>query len=148
MGPCIKVENITNLEEDSGKSEQSPWIVALDFFKDIFDESDDDEENILEEPEMINKNESENITQNSKSNQTELFILKNVTKIAVEAKVEEARFFFPDDKNSIAQKSECLPFIEKLKFCEENSPSSTPKFLLQNIYHVLKSNATLNTSIR
>ena len=148
MGPCIKVENITNLEEDSGKSEQSPWIVALDFFKDIFDESDDDEENILEEPEMINKNESENITQNSKSNQTELFILKNVTKIAVEAKVEEARFFFPDDKNSIAQKSECLPFIEKLKFCEENSPSSTTKFLLQNIYHVLKSNATLNTSIR
>ena len=97
---------------------------------------------------MINKNESENITENSKSNQTELFILKNVTKIAVEAKVEEARFFFPDDKNSIAQKSECLPFIEKLKFCEENSPSSTPKFLLQNIYHVLKSNATLNTSIR
>ena len=148
MGTGIKVENITNLEEESGKSEQSHWFVALDFFKDIFDGNDDDEENILEEPEMINKNESENITENSKSNQTELFILKNVTKIAVEAKVEEARFFFPDDKNSIAQKSECLPFIEKLKFCEENSPSSTPKFLLQNIYHVLKSNATLNTSIR
>ena len=148
MGTCVKVENITNLEEESGKSEQSHWFVALDFFKDIFDGNDDDEENILEEPEMINKNESENITENSKSNQTELFILKNVTKIAVEAKVEEARFFFPDDKNSIAQKSECLPFIEKLKFCEENSPSSTPKFLLQNIYHVLKSNATLNTSIR
>ena len=148
MGTCIKVENITNLEEESGKSEQSHWFVALDFFKDIFDGNDDDEENILEEPEMINKNESENITENSKSNQTELFILKNVTKIAVEAKVEEARFFFPDDKNSIAQKSECLPFIEKLKFCEENSLSSTPKFLLQNIYHVLKSNATLNTSIR
>ena len=146
MGPCIKVENITNLDEDSGKSEQSPWIVALDFFKDIFDGND--EENILEEPEMIDKNESENITQNSKSNQTELFILKNVTKIAAEAKVEEARFFFPDDKNSIAPKSECLPFIEKLKFCKENSPSSATKFLLQNIYHVLKSNATLNTSIR
>ena len=148
MGTCIKVENITNLEEESGKSEQSHWFVALDFFKDIFDGNDDDEENILEEPEMINKNDSENITENGKSNQTELFILKNVTKIAVEAEVEEARFFFPDDKNSIAQKSECLPFIEKLKFCEENSLSSTPKFLLQNIYHVLKSNATLNASIR
>ena len=145
---CTKVENITNIEEDaknaleSSKSERSPWLVALDFFQDIFE---NDDENILDlhEPEKI-ENE---FTENSNSNQTDLFIL-NVTKSAVDAKQEEeARFFFPDDKNSIAQKSECLPFIEKLKFCEENSPSSSaPR--LQNIYHVLKSNSTLNTSIR